>query len=96
MADDAISVEVTPEKIREMSDAEKLSLLIEISFQNHAGIQHLSKTLNGNGVPGLCEQVRSTKRNLAWLWASFGAATGIFGTIGAIFIEQFLKHLAGK
>ncbi len=79
MAESCIEIELTPDQIRAKSDAEKLSLLLELSIVNHRAIREQNELLKGNGKPGLCEQVRFLQRNAIWLWCAFTASAGFLG-----------------
>ena len=82
MGEDTINIEMTPEMILAMNDAEKLNLLIKIGFANHKAIQRQGELLEGNGKPGVCEMVRVHAEQIKWMWVAFTGVTGfIVGTL---------------
>ena len=86
MIEQTIKIQLSPEEIHDMSDSDKLNLLLKIAMDNRTAIDAQKKLLEGNGGPGLCEMIRSIKIQITWLWVSFSAVAGFYG--GA-----FLNHV---
>ena len=74
-----IEVSLDKESVKRMSMEEKLNILVEIAFANHNELAAQSKIIFGNeGQRGLCEDVRTSKVLLGWLWVVFGAVSGAY------------------
>lgn len=85
--DCTVNIELTPDQILARSDSEKLALMIEVGFANHKAIGKLTKLLDGNGGPGLCERVRRQGWQIGGLWT-------LFTLIGGALIYAFWNHIA--
>ena len=88
---DAVKVELTEEKIEEMTDSEKLSTLIRIAFANHTRLNEQSLIIFGNGNPqkGLCYQVGILNTKVKWMIA-------ILSPIGVAVLAIVGKIIIGK
>jgi hypothetical protein len=81
---DAPSVEVAldKERVKAMSQEEKLNVLVDIAFANHQTIKRVGGVLSGDEKePGLLDTVRDTKKALMWLWGVFCGVSGSFFTV---------------
>lgn len=77
-----IDITVDRAEIERKSQDEKINILINLGFANRRSINRMETLLIGNGKEeGLCDIVRSTRRNLLWLWAIFSAASGAYFTV---------------
>lgn len=77
--------------VHKMSDSEKLSSLVKISFANHKLLSDHGEIIFGNGDPksGLCFKVATQGIRLNWL-------IGILSALGLTGLAGFVSYLAGK
>ena len=74
-----IKIEYNEDQIFNMSDTEKLNVLVKIGLANRRDLDYQHKILCGNGDPdeGLCAKMLSTSLHIKGLWASLIGGGGI-------------------
>ncbi|MBE3139787.1 MAG: hypothetical protein IMZ53_04290 [Thermoplasmata archaeon] len=83
----AVEVALDKERVKAMSQEEKLNVLVDIAFANHQTIKKVGKVLSGDGKEeGLLDTVRDTKKAVTWLW-------GMFCGAGGAFFSAFIYHI---